>query len=70
MPHFVTHIVRSRRASASSRMRGASVDDAAREARAYRARLAALRTPAPDSLRARVRRELRNASAATTARPE
>ena len=70
MPHFVTHIVRTRRAPAWSRMRGSSLDDAACEARAYRRRLASLRTPAPDSLRDRVRRELRAAAAPASTRSE
>jgi hypothetical protein len=70
MPQFVTHIVLSRRAPRLPRVRGASVDDAACDTHAYRRRLASLRTPAPDTLRARVRRELRAAAAATTVRTE
>ena len=69
MPLFVTHILRSRRAPIRTRVLGVSNDVAARDAPAYRGRLARLRTPAPDTLRARVRREL-HAAAATTVRPE
>ena len=65
MPHFVTHIVLSRRAPVRPRTRDASVDVAALDAHAYRRRLARLRTPAPDALRARVRRELRARATAT-----
>jgi len=58
MSHFVTeiHPVDSVRRAASSRE---AVDARAGAARAYRIRLAALRVRAPDTLRARVRRELR-----------
>jgi len=62
MSHFVTeiHPVDSVRRAASSRE---AVDARAGAARAYRIRLAALRVRAPDTLRARVRRELRRAQA-------
>jgi len=58
MSHFVTeiHPVDSARRAASWRE---AVDARAGAARAYRIRLAALRVRAPDTLRARVRRELR-----------
>ena len=58
MSHFVTeiHPVDSARRAASSRE---AVGARAGAARAYRIRLAALRVRAPDTLRARVRRELR-----------
>jgi hypothetical protein len=48
----------------------ASSGDTELDAQGYRRRLAALRTPAPDSLRARVRRELRAAAAVATKRSE
>ena len=70
MPHFVTHILRSRRAPIRTRALGAPIDIGARGAPAYRRRLARLRTPAPDTLRARVRRELHAAAAAPSVRPE
>ena len=58
MSHFVTeiHPVDSVPRAASSRE---AVHARAGAARAYRIRLAALRVRAPDTLRARVRRELR-----------
>ena len=58
MPHFVTDIRFVDSAPRATSLRAANVarpDD--REA--YRRRLAALRVRAPDTLRARVRRELR-----------
>ena len=64
MPLFVTPILPSRRAPSATATLG-SRDDSARESGAYRARVARLRTPAPDSLVVRVRRELREASAST-----
>ena len=67
MPLFVTDIIRSRRAPLWMRTRGASHDDASRDARGYRRRLVRLHTPAPDVLRARVRRELSAAASAATA---
>jgi hypothetical protein len=70
MARFVTHIVPSYRAAATQRVRGASAGDDASDTDVYRRRLAGLRTPAPDTLRARVRRELRAAAAATTVRSE
>lgn len=70
MPHFVTRIVRSRRAPARTRAPGAPTDAAERDACGYRRRLARLHTPAPDTLRARVRRELRAAAGAAATRPE
>ena len=62
MPHFVTDIrhTDSARRAATSR---AAADARAGDALAYRLRLASLRVPAPDTLRARVRRDLRLALA-------
>ena len=70
MPQFVTPIVSSRRAPRGPQSRGTPTGDAARDAHGIRRRLAALRTPAPDTFRARVQRELRAAAAATTLRSE
>jgi hypothetical protein len=70
MPPFVTRIVLSRRAPVRTRSPGAPIDAAARDAQAFRCRLARLHVPAPDTLRARVRRELRAAAAAETLRSE
>jgi hypothetical protein len=70
MPQIVTRIVLSRRATVSPQARGASAGVAAHDARRFRRRLASLRTPAPDTLRARVMRELRAAAAASTVRSE
>ena len=67
MPHFVTHILATRRARPATPASGAPGDDEARVTHAYRRRLAALRATAPDTLRARVRREL-SAAAAPAAR--
>jgi hypothetical protein len=67
MPHFVTdirHADSAQRAAVSHAASNACAD----VARAYRRRLASLQLPAPDTLRARVRRELRLARA--TARTE
>ena len=69
MPHFVTHILATRRARPVTPMGRASGDDDACVSHAYQRRLAALRERAPDTLRARVRRELR-AVAAPAARSE
>lgn len=63
MPHFVTDISPARRAFVAKRARTV-LDGRARAAYAYRSRLAALRDRAPDTLVARVRRELREADAA------
>lgn len=62
MPHFVTDIrfVDSAPRATSPRAPNVARPD---DADAYRIRLAALRTRAPDTLRARVRRELRLAVA-------
>jgi hypothetical protein len=64
MPLFVTDI---RPAGATARAIGArtGAGESLSAARAYRRRLAALRQRAPDTLRARVRRALRLASAST-----
>ena len=70
MARFVTHIVPSYGAAETQRVRGAPPGYAACDADVYRRRLAGLRTPAPDTLRARVRRELRAAAAAATVRSE
>jgi hypothetical protein len=70
MPHFVTRIIRSRRAPLWMRTRGVSHDDGSHDARGYRRRLARLRAAAPDTLRARVRRELSAAAAAISTRAE
>ena len=70
MPLFVTPIDSSRRAPVRAWVRDASSGDVELDAHGYRRRLAALHTPAPDTLRARVRRELRAAAAAATKRPE
>ena len=62
MPHFVTdirHADSAPRAAAPRRLPNARATDA----RAYRRRLVALRVCAPDTLRARVRRDLRLALA-------
>lgn len=69
MPLFVTPIESSARAPVRLSIH-ASRGDAELDAQGYRRRLAALRTPAPDTLRARVRRELRAAAAAATNRSE
>jgi hypothetical protein len=66
MPQIVTHIRVSRRAAASVATRRMHLDDRVRVADAYCRRLAALRTHAPDTLRARVRRELRAAAESIT----
>jgi hypothetical protein len=70
MPHFVTRLVRSRRAPVWTRTPGAPTDATERDADGYRRRLARLHTPAPDTLRDRVRHELRAAAAAAAKRPE
>ena len=62
MPQIVTHIPASHRAENLRAARRARLSEAARVSDAYRRRLAALRTRAPDTLRARVRRELRAAA--------
>ncbi len=64
MPLFVTDI-RSADPAARVITTRAACGDRASAARAYRRRLAALRLRAPDTLRARVRRALRLASAST-----
>ena len=70
MPQYVTPIVTPRRASPRPRMSGASVRDVTLDEHAYRRRLAGLRMPAPDTLRDRVRRELRACIPATPTRAE
>jgi hypothetical protein len=70
MPQFVTHLFHSRRAAAATVARGSFAGEAAHASRALRRRLATLRTPAPDTLRARIRRELRAAVTTTTTRSE
>ena len=67
MPHFVTDIRHADSARRANTRRGASNARAA-DALAYHRRLAALRVRAPDTLRARVQRDLRLALAAS--RPE
>jgi len=62
MPHFVTDIHRADSARRAAALRAAA-DARAEDARAYRRRLVVLRVPAPDTLRARVRRDLRLALA-------
>ena len=62
MPHFVTDIRHADSARRVSTARGATNGRSAR-ARACHRRLAALRVPAPDTLRARVQRDLRLALA-------
>jgi hypothetical protein len=66
MPHFVTDI-----RHADSTRRATTPRDATNArtagARAYHRRLAALRVPAPDTLRARVQRDLRLARATSRA---
>ena len=70
MSQFVTPIFDRRRVPDAEARPRSSADDAASATRAMLRRLATLRTPAPDTLRARVRRELRAAAVATTTRPE
>ena len=62
MPQIVTHIPASHRAEALRAARRARLNERARVFDAYLRRLVALRTRAPDTLRARVRRELRAAA--------
>ena len=69
MPQFVTHIPVSRRGVAPAAAQRACPNDRVRMNDAYSRRLAALRTRAPDTLCARVRRELRAAGESIT-RPE
>ena len=66
MPLFVTHNSASHRAAVPTAVHLARQHDRAPEADAYRRRLAALRTRAPDALRDRVRRELRAAALAVS----
>jgi len=58
MPHFVTDIRHADSAQRAAAPRTPANARAA-DARAYRRRLVALRVSAPDTLRARVRRDLR-----------
>ena len=69
MPQFVTRIPISRRAAAPATAQRTYPNDRVRMNDAYSRRLAALRTRAPDTLCARVRRELRAAGESIT-RPE
>ena len=70
MPQFVTDPFSTHRATASSRSNPRPpLDERARAALAYRHRLVALKVRAPDTLRARVRRELRAAASAAVTRP-
>jgi hypothetical protein len=69
MPHFVTDIRPAHRAAAKQPARSVALDAPTRAALAYRRRMAALRERAPDTLVARVRRELR-AAAQRSARTE
>lgn len=62
MPHFVTDILATDRAASGIAAPRASWLASASDARAYRLRMATLRTRASDTLRARVRRELRAAA--------
>jgi hypothetical protein len=66
MPHFDTDIRHADSARRANTRRGASNARAA-DALAYHRRLAALRVPAPDTLRARVQRDLRRAPATSRA---
>lgn len=63
MPQFVTPILLARHARHTSPVRSVSAAASSGDPHGYRRRLAALRTCAPDTLRARVRRELREAAA-------
>ena len=67
MPQFVTPILIVRHARHVLPVRAVPADASPRDPRGYRRRLADLRTRAPDTLRARVRRELREAAAAAAA---
>ena len=62
MPQFVTPIFAPARDVLSASARCAPFNDSAPISDAYRRRLAGLRTRASDTLRARVRRELRAAA--------
>ena len=66
MPHFVTDIRHADSARRASTARDATNARAA-GVRAYHRRLAALRVPAPDTLRDRVQRDLRLALATSRA---
>ena len=72
MPHFVTDIRHADSAQRAATPRAATLRTVANtrtaDARAYHRRLASLQTCAPDTLRARVRRDLRLAPAGS--RPE
>ena len=70
MSQYVTHIFDGRSTAPTGAPRGSAMDEAARARQAFRRRLTKLRTPASDTLRARIRRELRAAAAAPDARPE
>ena len=67
MPHFVTDIRHADPAQRAATPHGAALRAVANvrsaDARAYRRRLASLQARAPDTLRARVRRDLRLALA-------
>ena len=65
MPHFVTDIRHAESAQRAAAPR-TSANTRFADARAYRRRLAALRVCAPDTLRARVRRDLRHVALATS----
>ena len=69
MPHFVTDIRPAHRAAAHQSARGVAFDARTRAVLAYHRRMEALRERAPDTLVARVRRELR-AAAQRSARTE
>jgi hypothetical protein len=62
MPQFVTPIFAPLRDVPAGSVLDASLDASEPMSDAYRRRLAALRLRAPDTLRARVRRELRAAA--------
>jgi hypothetical protein len=62
MPQFVTPIFAPLRDMPAASVLDASLDASEPMSDAYRRRLAALRLRAPDTLRARVRRELRAAA--------
>jgi hypothetical protein len=66
MPQFVTAILPIHRAAPARPARRVPTDVSLVDALAYRRRMAELRTRAPDTLRARVRRELREAAASST----
>jgi hypothetical protein len=67
MPRFVTPILHARHARYAASVRAVPPAASPGDSPGYRRRLADLRTRAPDTLRARVRRELREAAASAAA---